>query len=361
MAINGKFVIDGVCHAFDMTDENLTEPKYAGLMRESIFGFQHLTMPPRYRLTRAELFEPQSAELVEATMFVESDTDVVGYHPIPAWGIFKDLSPIRVAVELRERYPGRVYIYGAVSPLEGPKAMEDLQRQVEEIGVRAIKLYPVDIIDGEIRELDMSDEKVAYPLYEACLRLGVRVVAIHKALPIGLAATKPFRPDDVDHAAADFPDLAFEIVHGGYTFLDETAFQLARFPNVYVNLEATSALLIHHPRKFARIFGELMVWSGHEKVMWGTGTPGAGHPQPILEAFEAFRMPDDLVEGEGYAEVTDDMKADILANNFARVHGLDIQELADAISHDDLAARKEQWSGEPWVPIRATANRKVPV
>jgi hypothetical protein len=47
---------------------------------------------------------------------------------------------------------------------------------------------------------------------------------------------------DIDAAAAAFPALQFEVVHGGFAFIEETAFQLARFANVWVNLETTSNL-----------------------------------------------------------------------------------------------------------------------
>lgn len=41
--------------------------------------------------------------------------------------------------------------------------------------------------------------------------------------------------DDIGGAADAFPELNFEIVHGGMAFLDETGMQLSLFPNVYVN------------------------------------------------------------------------------------------------------------------------------
>ena len=83
----------------------------------------------------------------------------------------------------------------------------------------------------------------------AAEQLGVKVVAVHKSIPMGNAPTAPFRPDDIESPAADFPDLNFEIVHGGFTFVEETAFQLARFPNIYVNLEATYGPLAPRTRQ----------------------------------------------------------------------------------------------------------------
>ena len=157
-----------------------------------------------------------------------------------------------------------------------------------------------------------------------------------------------FRPGDVDYAAIDFPDLNFEIVHGGYAFLEETCHQIARFENVYVNLEVTAQLLPKHPRKFARIIGELMLARGSECILWGTGCSFT-HARPLIEDFIAFEMPEDMVEGDGYAPVTDEDKANILGLNFARLHGLDVDALREQVAADDIEQRKrENGLQAPW-------------
>ena len=259
-------------------------------------------------------------------------------------------------MEIRDRYPGRVFLYAAVSPLEGTKALEDLERQVDEWEVIGVKLYPIDIIDGKLRPMLMSDEQVAYPIFEKCLELGIKTVGIHKAIPLDTAPLDPFRPDDVDYAARDFPDLNFEVVHGGFAFLEETALQLARFDNVFINLEGTGALLMRQPHAFARVLGEIMVLAGHTKIFWGTGA-AAFHPAPLLEAFEAFEMPEELMQNFGYPALTREMKADILANNYATAHGLDVNALRAAIADDELAELRASGTREPWGRVRRPRTR----
>ena len=63
---------------------------------------------------------------------------------------------------------------------------------------------------------------------------------------------KHYRMDDIDAAADAFPGLAFEVVHGGMAFVEETARQLARYPNVYVNLEVTASLSMSAPAQFTQ-------------------------------------------------------------------------------------------------------------
>jgi predicted TIM-barrel fold metal-dependent hydrolase len=74
----------------------------------------------------------------------------------------------------------------------------------------------------------MDDPEIAFPLFERALYLGLKAVAIHKAIPLGPVPMDHYRMDDIDAAAAAFPDLQFEIVHGGFAFIEETAFQLVQ-------------------------------------------------------------------------------------------------------------------------------------
>ena len=347
MAIGELFVIDAVTHAFDARPTNAKSGRYAERAIESFFQFQWTLIPDPYRLDRERYFQAMTAAGLASALFVESATDVAVYHTIPAWGIFHDLSPISVGMEMRDRHPGRVLLYAAVSPLEGKKAIEDLERQAAEWDVIGVKLYPIDIIDGKLLPMRMNDEELAYPVFEKCLELGIKMVAVHKAIPLDTAPLDYFRPDDIDYAARDFPDLNFEVVHGGFAFLEETVLQLARFDNAFINLEGTGTLLMRQPHAFARVLGEIMILAGHRKIFWGTGA-AAFHPAPLLDAFESFEMPESLMRDYGYPELTREMKADILANNYAIAHGLALDDLRAEIEGDELAQRRAEGNTEPW-------------
>jgi len=77
----------------------------------------------------------------------------------------------------------------------------------------------------------------------------------------------------MDGAAANFPDLNFVIFHVGLPFIDEVCWQ----------------------------------------------------PQWALEAFWNFELPQDLVEGYGYPQLTEQAKRKILGENLLRLHGMDIE------------------------------------
>jgi predicted TIM-barrel fold metal-dependent hydrolase len=225
--------------------------------------------------------------------------------------------------------------------------LDRVDQLVEEHGVVGLKLYPLDLVEGEAKTLDMSDPEVAFPIFERARQHGIRTIAIHKALPLGPVPMGPFEVRDIEGAAAAFPDLTFEIVHGGLAFLEETAWQVARFPNVVINLEGTSIFLGRSPRRFAEVLGTFLSFGAAERILWATGSM-AVHPRPLLDAFWELEMPRDLVEDYGMPELTPEIKRAILGENHARILGLDIEAMKRQMEGDEFAGREElapMWSG----------------
>ncbi len=348
-------IVDAVTHAFDSRSSNAKAGAFAQRALDSFFAFQWDFLPDPYRLERELYYTAIDVDTFVSAIFLESTTDVAVFHTIPAWGVFGDLSPIDVGIEARRRHPDRVRLYAAISPLEGARALDELERQAAEWDVIGLKLYPMDIIDGQLLPFRLDDRKRAYPVLERCQELGIRTVAIHKAIPLDQAPAEYFSSGDVESAASDFPDLNFEVVHGGFAFLEETVLQLMRFPNIYVNLEGVASLLTKQPAAFARIMGHLMMYSGHERIFWGTGAT-VFHPRVLIEAFEAFEMPEDLVSGWAYPRLTPEVKADILGGNYMRVHGIDPRALAERLDGDAVALERERGLHEPWSVLRGAVR-----
>jgi len=170
-------------------------------------------------------------------------------------------------------------------------------------------------------------------------------------VPLGPVPMEHYRVSDIDRAADAFPDLAFEIVHGGMAFVEETAWQLARFPNVYVNLEILHQFVVARPAAFTQALAGLLDVGGPaaiEKIFWGTGCM-AVHPQPSLEAFwYDFEFPPELVKGRGTPQLTHEAKRKILGENYARVIGLDLEGARAAIVDDEFAQRRLAGRAAPY-------------
>lgn len=355
--LDGMFVIDAVAHGLHFAPENQAAADQHPDVGLQEYERVHLrfapTSRPEYVLDRERWLRGADPELLAHALFAESATDFAIYHGVPQYGVFKDGgSPLWVGAEMRRRWPHRVALYGPINPWR-PDVLEEVDRLVDEEGVIGLKLYPVDLDQGRIVSFRMDDATLLYPIYERARARGIRSIAVHKAIPLRTFPSAPYRVDDVEEPAAAFPDLLFEVVHGGAAFLEETAMLLSRFPNVVVNLEATSAILNVAPARFAQILGTLVSqWHGADRVFWGTGV-SAVHPQPLLEAFRDLEMPRHLVEGFGMPELTPELKAKILGENCAKALGLDVSALRAAQANDEFAAL--DGLAPPWSDAAAVA------
>jgi uncharacterized protein len=242
---------------------------------------------------------------------------------------------LSVAVAMREKWPNRIFIYGAISPHQ-PNALERVDYLAEEVGVSGLKLYPHDLVAGELRGFQMDDSELLYPIFERAASHGLRTIAIHKALVMGPVPIDPYYVNDVGEAARAFPGLTFEVVHGGLAFLEETAYLLQYHPNITVSLEATSGLLFKAPWKFAEIIGTLVDVGAADRIIWALGG-AALHSRAFEERMWAFELPDELQDRYGLPPLTTEAKRGILGENAARFLGLDVAALRRKTDRDEFA------------------------
>jgi predicted TIM-barrel fold metal-dependent hydrolase len=347
--IEGIPVVDAVVHPYNFSDENFRND-YARAITNMVSGSNRATSPSGYKLTKEAYDRDWGIEEVANMSFLESYADLAVYHVVAIRAYYDGTCSVEKGLEAQERWPDRFLCYVGVDPLEGDRALEDLERQVELFGNPVgLKLYPNSWVGDEVRGWKMNDPEVAFPLFERAQQLGIKAVAVHKALPLGRVELDHYRVDDIDRAAIAFPDLNFEIVHGGMAFLEETAWQIARFPNVWVNLETTATLLTIRPGAFEQALATLLSRSPKavEQILWGTGCMVA-HPRPHLENFLRFQFSDELVDGGLATQLTLENKRSILAENYARMHGLDLQARLDAVRGDSFDQRRGEQLAEPY-------------
>jgi uncharacterized protein len=321
--IGDAFVFDGVAHVFNFQQKNAYGP--AGEMfNNHLYAFhQALTPANQTHLAAEEFLRQWTISDIDRMVFDESDTDMLVAMPLPLTDLFRDgLSPWEECAELAARRPDRTVFWGSVNPLEGRKALDLMERQVGEFNAKAFKFYNVRYDYGAPFPWRMDDPKVAFPVFEKAQELGVNLIGVHKGVPLGPQPIEATQTWDMDGAAANFPGINFVIFHVGLPFIDETCWQLIRYPNLYASIAATINFCVRAPRMFAEILGKLLFWCGEDKIVYGSEAP-IFHPQWALEAFWDFQLPQDLVDGYGYPQLTEQAKRKILGENLLRLHGMD--------------------------------------
>lgn len=345
------FVIDGVCHPYNFQHANLNG-RYGRSFNDVMYSFHPLVNPVGQALSREEWerdWQPQ--EFIE-TMLLESDTDMCCVHSLPIHDAYHDgLVSNEKGAWLKQRYPDRVLWYTCVDLFEDPKKV---QRTLEENiarGADGIKLYPSRYVDGFTESWRMDSRDRAFPVFELARRLGIKNVAVHKALPIGPISSEGMRVDDISAAANCFEEINFQIVHAGFMFIDETKMLMANHPNVYATMEASMLFAILNPPEQVRLFSEFFASGGFERVIYASAAVNP-HPQAVLTALAAFEMP----AGSPF-QLNELNRALVMGGNLARLHGIDVEARRKAHTADAFGTSKANGLRPRWESVRGGAGR----
>ncbi len=318
-------------------------------------------------------------------MFHDSDTSVAVLSGIPAaacsnarpkhCGTPLDNREIAATRELVARlaHSPRSVNHAMVTPnVDLPRQLEDMQQLVEELGVAGFKFYPPWGPGGMGYWLD--DPAVGIPAIEKARELGVRTICIHKGLPLPGFDTVHTDPRDVVAVAAMYPDMNFIVYHSAWLHggpgngegpydpegrIDRK--NPRRFPvtmgvsslvhamkryglgpgsNVYADLGSVWSSLFSVPDQAAHVLGKLLVHLGEGNVLWGTDCVFTGSPQPLIEAFRAFRISEEFQETYGYPALDDALKRKIFGLNAAPLFGVDPTTVLCDLADDAIAQRK---------------------
>src|SRR5439155_16194976 len=204
------------------------------------------------------------------------------------------------------------------------EAMDGLRERCRPAAWKVYTLHGEKAWAGGARGWMLDDETFGRPFLERSQALGVGMVCAHKGLS-GLVPTGS--PADVGPAAKAFPAINFIIYHSGYEvgregteegpYAEEATHlgtnRLVRSlisagvgpgENVYAELGSTWYLVMRRPREAAHVLGKLLRAVGEDNVVWGTDSIWYGSPQPLIDAFRAFEIPESYRERFGYPALT---------------------------------------------------------
>jgi predicted TIM-barrel fold metal-dependent hydrolase len=291
---------------------------------------------------------------------------------------------IAAARELVDRYAGagRVRTHTIVHPNVGPAELDrmgELDDALRPSGWKCYPLYGPPTAASPTGGWFLDDDEVGFPFLERVRASRAPVVAVHKGLggPIPSASVAAASPRDVGPAAAAFPDVTFLVYHSGYerdpdgeegaydanapvdhlTGVDRLVASLDAAgigpgANVYAELGSTWYLMLRRPVEAAHVLGKLLRAVGPDRIVWGTDSIWYGSPQPLIDAFRAFEIPERMQGEFGYPVLTAGVKARILGVNARSVYGISDDDVARAV-----ADRTRDWVEELQPTIAAAITR----
>lgn len=351
--IGDQVIVDAVFHPWNLSPEN--QNPHARAQLDAVHASHKLALDEanrKYELTDAEIFSDVDFDALAQAEFVESPVDLAVIHSLPNLGFtLGNVTDPDRAGKLRDRHRDRFKLYATVGTPIGEGAIDELKRQVDEIGVDGLKLYPALYYDNRATGWRLDGEDFATPLLEAARKLGITRVAVHKALWLEPAPREAFNIDDMDAPLDRFGDMTFEMVHGGTAFLDQTIDLMQRHPNLYMTLETTFTYLLVKPRVFAKVMGKLIKAVGSERLLFASGN-NLAHPAPLLRAFDGYQFPEELCDEFDIDPLSDIDRANMLGNNALRLHGLTAADVIAATRNDVFSRERAHGVPEPWSVLR---------
>jgi predicted TIM-barrel fold metal-dependent hydrolase len=196
-----------------------------------------------------------------------------------------------IAAIVRE-HPGRLAAFAGVNPVEGKKAVEELERCVKELGFKGC---------GEFGYMDLLDER-CFPIYKKCIELDVPIL-IHTGFTSPTCPLKYGSPVPLDEVAMLYPDLTIIAAHCGFPWFLELASVLARRPNVYVDVSLLGVPALPDMLRQQVIFAFLGM--GVRRVLFGTDFP-AVRPSlyaPYVRKLRPSEAETNMIMGENAARL----------------------------------------------------------
>jgi predicted TIM-barrel fold metal-dependent hydrolase len=200
-------------------------------------------------------------------------------------------------------HPEQFIGFATVDPWKGEAAVDELERAVQDLGLRGLKLHPIH------QAFFPNDERV-YPLYEKCQALGIPLL-IHSgfaAAGVGMPGGGGFKLKyakpipGFDDVAADFPDLTIIMAHPAWPWIEEQIAVALHKPNVYLDLSGWAPRYI--PKELVREADTRL----RDKVLFGSDFP--------------YVSPDRWLSEFSNLPIRDEVRPKILLDNARRILGL---------------------------------------
>jgi hypothetical protein len=192
--------------------------------------------------------------------------------------------------KLVKRYPDIFVGFACVDPWKGEKAVDEIDRAINELGLCGVKFHP-------IAQRFYPNDYRFYPIWEKCAELKVPVT-IHTGqtgwrggIPGGGGNYLDFaRPIPyIDMVAADFPELIIVESHPSFPWQEEALSVCQNKSNVFIDLSGWS------PKYFPPMLTQYARTLLQDRCLFGTDFPLMA-PERWLNDFEELNFKPEVSE-----------------------------------------------------------------
>ena len=168
-----------------------------------------------------------------------------------------------------KKYPDKLIGCAAVNPKNGMKAIYELERAINDLGLKGVIILPYAIRKP-------INHKIIYPFYAKCCELDVPVhIQVGHTAP--LLPSKVGRPIYLDEVALYFPELKILGSHIGYPWTDEMIAMAWKHENVYIDVGT------HYPKYYQPQFLNYLNTYGQDKVLFASCFPLTDYDRQMKE------------------------------------------------------------------------------
>ena len=214
-----------------------------------------------------------------------------------------------------EEYPDRFIGLAGIDPRRGKEAIQELERCVEELGLKGVKLWPLTGF--------YPDDQNFYPFYERVEELNAVILCHTGGGPPG-TYLKYCNPIYVDKVAVDFPNIKIIMAHIGKPWTNEAIEVATKNSNVYVDISAWEPVFKFVPVAFFQTLAQAKLSCGIDKILFGTDWPlftPLVSLKEWVEGIKKMKLPPPL-KLMGLPDFTEEESIKILGENAKKVFGL---------------------------------------
>jgi predicted TIM-barrel fold metal-dependent hydrolase len=204
-------------------------------------------------------------------------------------------------------YPEKLIGFLTVHPHD-PNALDELDRCVNELGMRGIKFGP-----NYQHFHPLSEE--AYRVFRRAEELGLPILFHTGTSPVQFAELDYAHPRHIDTVAMAFPKMRMILAHMSHPWQIECFIVIRKHPNVFADISAN----FYRPWSCYNAFRHATEWGVLHKLLFGSDFPIAT-PQETLDSLSRVN---DVIAGTGLPPVPQDELDKIPYRDSLALLGLD--------------------------------------